>query len=198
MEEKQSNGLAIASMVLGIVSLILTCILPYVSWVLAIVGIVLAAIAKKKGKIRNGYSWSCMLYHRISSMGSSYYFAGSSWCICRIGRIKKKRTAGGELQKAVCRCCFSCSVLIEGGRMMNEEMNNSYYGNNTQGNPNPVPQPEPGKPSGYSIASMVLGICSIVTCCLYGVRESFAELLPAFLQKKKTIWVMPTVLRRRV
>lgn len=35
MEEKQSNGLAIASMVLGIVSLILTCILPYVSWVLA-------------------------------------------------------------------------------------------------------------------------------------------------------------------
>ena len=43
-------GLAIASMVLGIVSLILTCILPYVSWVLAIVGIVLAAIAKKKAK----------------------------------------------------------------------------------------------------------------------------------------------------
>ena len=52
---------------------------------------------------------------------------------------------------------------------MNEEMNNSYYENNTQGNPNPVPQPEPGKPSGYSIASMVLGICSIVTCCLYGI-----------------------------
>lgn len=50
MEEKQSNGLAIASMVLGIVSLILTCILPYVSWVLAIVGIVLAAIVKKKAK----------------------------------------------------------------------------------------------------------------------------------------------------
>ena len=50
MEEKQSNGLAIASMVLGIVSLILTCILPYVSWVLAIVGIVLAAIAKEKAK----------------------------------------------------------------------------------------------------------------------------------------------------
>lgn len=50
MEEKQSNGLAIASMVLGIVSLILACILPYVSWVPAIVGIVLAAIAKKKAK----------------------------------------------------------------------------------------------------------------------------------------------------
>ena len=90
MEEKQSNGLAIASMVLGIVSLILTCILPYVSWVLAIVGLVL-----EKGKIRNGYSRSCMLYHRISSMGSSYYFAGSSWCICRIGRIKKNGQQAG-------------------------------------------------------------------------------------------------------
>ncbi len=104
MEEKQSNGLAIASMVLGIVSLILTCILPYVSWVLAIVGIVLAAIAKKKGKIRNGYSWSCMLYHRISSMGSSYYFAGSSWCICRIGRIKKNGQQAGN--------CKSCLPLL--------------------------------------------------------------------------------------
>ena len=90
MEEKQSNGLAIASMVLGIVSLILTCILPYVSWVLAIVGIVLAA-----------YSWSCMLYHRISSMGSSYYFAGSSWCICRIGRIKKNGQQAGNCKSSL-------------------------------------------------------------------------------------------------
>ena len=47
------------------------------------------------------------------------------------------------------------------------DFNNSYYGNNTQGNPNPAPQPEPesGKPSGYAIASLVLGICSIVFCC---------------------------------
>lgn len=97
MEEKQSNGLAIASMVLGIVSLILTCILPYVSWVLAIVGIVLAAIAKKKAKS----GMSCMLYHRISSMGSSYYFAGSSWCICRIGRIKKNGQQAGNCKSSL-------------------------------------------------------------------------------------------------
>lgn len=53
MEEKQSNGLAIASMVLGIVSIILMCfptIFCYGTWVLAIVGIVLAAVAKKKAK----------------------------------------------------------------------------------------------------------------------------------------------------
>lgn len=63
MEEKQSNGLAIASMVLGIVSLILTCILPYVSWVLAIVGIVLAAIAKKK----QNQEWLQLVLYALSS-----------------------------------------------------------------------------------------------------------------------------------
>lgn len=63
MEGKQSNGLAIASMVLGIVSLILTCILPYVSWVLAIVGIVLAAIAKK----RQNQEWLQLVLYALSS-----------------------------------------------------------------------------------------------------------------------------------
>ena len=98
---------------------------------------------------------------------------------------KEKRTAGGELQKQFAVAVFSCSVLIEGGRMMNEEMNNSYYGNNTQGNPNPVPQPEPGKPSGYSIASMVLGICSIVTCCLYGVPGIICGIIACIFAKKE-------------
>lgn len=101
MEEKQSNGLAIASMVLGIVSLILTCILPYVSWVLAIVGIVLAAIAKKKAKSGMATAGLVCLYHRISSMGSSYYFAGSSWCICRIGRIKKNGQQAGNCKSSL-------------------------------------------------------------------------------------------------
>lgn len=63
MEEKQSNGLAIASMVLGIVSLILTCILPYVSWVLAIVGIVLAALLRK----RQNQEWLQLVLYALSS-----------------------------------------------------------------------------------------------------------------------------------
>lgn len=53
MEEKQvtsKQGMAIAAMVCGIVSIVLTCIFPYISWILAIVSIVLAAIAKKAGK----------------------------------------------------------------------------------------------------------------------------------------------------
>ena len=74
---------------------------------------------------------------------------------------------------------------------MNEEMNNSYYGNNTQGNPNPVPQPEPGKPSGYSIASMVLGICSIVTCCLYGVPGIICGIIACIFAKKENERIQP-------
>lgn len=66
MEEKQSNGLAIASMVLGIVSLILTCILPYVSWVLAIVGIVLAAIVLLLRK-RQNQEWLQLVLYALSS-----------------------------------------------------------------------------------------------------------------------------------
>ena len=63
MEEKQSNGLAIASMVLGIVSLILTCILPYVSWVLAIVGIVLLLLLRK----RQNQEWLQLVLYALSS-----------------------------------------------------------------------------------------------------------------------------------
>lgn len=49
-ENKQTNGLAVASMVCGILSIILTCFIPYVSWALAIAGIILAAVSKKSGK----------------------------------------------------------------------------------------------------------------------------------------------------
>lgn len=51
-ENNQTNGLAVASLVLGILSIVLLCA-PYVSygsWILAIIGIVLAAKAKKQGK----------------------------------------------------------------------------------------------------------------------------------------------------
>lgn len=51
-ENKNANGLAIASMVCGILSILLTCIpyICYASWVLAIVGIIMAAVSKKQGK----------------------------------------------------------------------------------------------------------------------------------------------------
>lgn len=49
-ENKQTNGMAIAAMICGILSIVLTCFIPYLSWILAIGGIVLAAMSKKKGK----------------------------------------------------------------------------------------------------------------------------------------------------
>lgn len=48
---KQSAGLAIASMVLGIVALVFSCCLPVVTFICALVGVILGAVslAKKKG-----------------------------------------------------------------------------------------------------------------------------------------------------
>ena len=47
MEENKSSGLAIASMVLGIVALCLSCCFYYVSIPCAVVGLILAAVSLK-------------------------------------------------------------------------------------------------------------------------------------------------------
>lgn len=47
MNEKKSSGLAIASMVLGIVALCLSCCFYYVSLPCAVVGVILAAVSLK-------------------------------------------------------------------------------------------------------------------------------------------------------
>lgn len=50
MEENKSSGLAIASMVLGIVALCLSCCFYYVSIPCAAVGLILAAVSLKGNK----------------------------------------------------------------------------------------------------------------------------------------------------
>ncbi len=50
MEENKSSGLAIASMVLGIVALCLSCCFYYVSIPCAVVGLILAAVSLKGNK----------------------------------------------------------------------------------------------------------------------------------------------------
>ena len=47
-EQKPSNGLAIASLVLGILSIIMVFVYAWVGIICAIVGIVLAVVAKKQ------------------------------------------------------------------------------------------------------------------------------------------------------
>lgn len=46
--EQKSSGLAIASMVCGIVGLVLSCCVPYLPLVLSIVGLVLGVISLRK------------------------------------------------------------------------------------------------------------------------------------------------------
>lgn len=50
-EAPKSKGLAVASMVLGIVALVFSCCLPVVTFICALVGVILGAVslAKKKG-----------------------------------------------------------------------------------------------------------------------------------------------------
>lgn len=48
MEQKKSVGLAVASMVLGIVSLVFACCIPYVPVIAAIVGLILGIVSLKK------------------------------------------------------------------------------------------------------------------------------------------------------
>ena len=45
MEEKKSVGLAVASMVLGICSLVSSCCIPYLPFLLALVGLILAGVS---------------------------------------------------------------------------------------------------------------------------------------------------------
>lgn len=48
MQNEQPKGMAIASMVLGILSLVLSCCLPYVPFVLAVLSVIFASIVLSK------------------------------------------------------------------------------------------------------------------------------------------------------
>lgn len=50
----QTNGMAIASLVLGIISIVAGCCVPIVGIILGIVGIVLSVLSKKSGKSKMG------------------------------------------------------------------------------------------------------------------------------------------------
>ena len=65
-EQKPSNGLAIASLVLGILSIIMVFVYAWVGIICAIVGIVLAVVAKKQnpsGLATAGLVRACNLHY---------------------------------------------------------------------------------------------------------------------------------------
>lgn len=53
-EKKSTSGLAVASMVCGILSIVFACCIPYMGIILSIVGLVLGIVSQKKQK--NGFS----------------------------------------------------------------------------------------------------------------------------------------------
>lgn len=89
MEEKKSNGFAIASLVLGIVSIVFSLIglsFPF-GLIIGIVGIVLGVMAKKKNP--TGMATAGLVLSIIGTILCALIFIACAACIGAIG------TAGG-------------------------------------------------------------------------------------------------------
>lgn len=88
MEEKKSNGFAIASLVLGIVSLVFNFFaLQVFGLILGIVGIVLGVIAKKKNP--TGMATAGLVLSIIGTVLCALLFIACAACVGAVG------TAGG-------------------------------------------------------------------------------------------------------
>lgn len=88
MEEKKSNGFAIAALVLGIVSIVFSFIgLSWLGLIIGIVGIVLAVVAKKKNP--TGMATAGLVLSIIGTIFCALIFIACAACIGAVG------TAGG-------------------------------------------------------------------------------------------------------
>ena len=87
MEEKKSNGYAIAALVLGIVSIVFSFFLQWLGLILGIVGIILAVIAKKKNP--TGMATAGLVLSIIGTVFCALLFIACVACIGAVG------TAGG-------------------------------------------------------------------------------------------------------
>ena len=84
MEEKKSNGLAIASLVLGIVAILFNFIgLGIVGLILGIVGIVLGVLAKKKNP--TGMATAGLVLSIIGTVLCAIFFIACVACIGAVG-----------------------------------------------------------------------------------------------------------------
>lgn len=87
MEEKKSNGYAIASLVLGIVSIVFSFFLQWLGLIIGIVGIVLAVVAKKKNP--TGMATAGLVLSIIGTVFCALFFIACVACLGAVG------TAGG-------------------------------------------------------------------------------------------------------
>ena len=72
MEEKKSVGLAVASMVLGICSLLFSCCIPYLPFVLALLGIILAGVSLAGHKGGKGMAIAGLVCSIVSLIPAIY------------------------------------------------------------------------------------------------------------------------------
>ncbi len=85
MEEKQSNGMAIASLVLGIVALVLVFFLPWVALIGAIIGLVLSVLARKNNP--SGMATAGLVLNIIALILSCIVFISCVACAGAIGGL---------------------------------------------------------------------------------------------------------------
>lgn len=78
-QEQKGAGMSIASMVLGIVSLAISCCIPYVPFVCALIGLVLGAVALSKHTAGKGMAIAGIVCSIVSLLPAVYIaFVGAS------------------------------------------------------------------------------------------------------------------------
>ena len=92
MEEKKSNGLAVASLVLGIVSIVFSFFIQWLGLIIGIVGIVLGVMAKKKNPC--GMATAGLVLSIIGTILCALIFIA---CIACIGALGTAGTIGSSL-----------------------------------------------------------------------------------------------------
>lgn len=84
MEEKKSNGLAVASLVLGIVAIVFSFIgLGWLGLIIGIVGIVLGVMAKKKNP--TGMATAGLVLSIIGTVLCALIFIACAACVGALG-----------------------------------------------------------------------------------------------------------------
>ena len=81
-ENKETNVLAIVSLVLGILSIVLGCCTGWIGALFGIGGIICAVFANKQGQDRPGKGWTDLFYHWYCT--GNYHYNLSCCIFCSI------------------------------------------------------------------------------------------------------------------
>ncbi len=83
--QKPSVGLAVTSMVLGIVALVLSCCVPYVPVILALIAVILGGVSLAKKKGGKGMAIAGLVCGIIGLIPAIFYIAAGGAILSAIG-----------------------------------------------------------------------------------------------------------------